>query len=136
MTDEEIRKLCARPKKSTVAATRTRLSAEDRERIAEKTGRTCHVCGGALGAKWQADHIVPHTLGGKATLDNFLPICKECNRLRWFYSPDVIRLIMRLGTYAKNEIRHRTNLGEELLSLLLKRLESSRNRKAPGKTAG
>ncbi len=136
MTAEEIRKLCARPKKSIVAATRARLSDEDRERIAQKTARTCHVCGGALGAKWQADHVVPHTLGGKATLDNYLPICKECNRLRWFYSPDVIRLIMRLGTYAKNEIRHGTTLGEELLSLVLTRLESNRNRRAAGKMAG
>jgi len=136
MTAEEIRRLCARPRKSSVAAARTRLCQKDRERIAHKTARTCHVCGGALGAKWQADHVVPHTLGGKATLDNYLPICKECNRLRWFYSPDVIRLIMRLGTYAKNEIRHRTTLGEELLSLTLKRLESSRNRRASGKMAG
>lgn len=79
--------------------------------------------------RWQADHVIPHILGGQATLDNYLPICKECNRLRWFHSPDVIRLIMRLGIYAKNEIRNQTGLGENLLGLLLKRLETNRSRR-------
>ena len=50
MTADEIRRLCARPEKSTVARTRPRLSKEDRARIAAKTDHTCHVCGGALGA--------------------------------------------------------------------------------------
>lgn len=75
--------------------------------------------------------MVPHKLGGEAKPDNYLPICKECNRPRWRYTPEVIRLIMRLGTYAKNEIRHETELGEQLISLLMKRLRSNRKRRVP-----
>jgi len=36
---------------------------------------------------------------------------------------------MRLGIYAKNEIRNQTGLGENLLGLLLKRLETNRSRR-------
>ena len=136
MTAQEIRKLCARPDKSSNKRPRARLSSADREKIFRKTGGTCHVCGGSLGERWQADHVVPHILGGQATLDNYLPICKECNRLRWFHSPDVIRLIMRLGVYAKNEIRNQTELGEQLLPLLLKRIHSNQNRRVSRKTSG
>jgi 5-methylcytosine-specific restriction endonuclease McrA len=98
--------------------------------VLKKTGGTCHVCGGAVGRKWQADHVVPHKLGGQARLENYLPICKECNRLRWFHAPDVVRLIMRLGVYAKNEIRHESALGDQLVALLRKRLRDSRKRRA------
>ena len=62
-------------------------------------------------------------------MKNYLPICKECNRLRWFHSPEVIRLIMRLGIYAKLEIRHETELGEQLVLLLRHRLRANRNRR-------
>lgn len=82
-----------------------------------------------MSRRWQADHVVPHKLGGEARLDNYLPICKECNRLRWSYSPEVIRLIMRLGTYAKHEIRHDTELGKQLISIMDKRLRSNRKRR-------
>jgi len=129
MTAKDVRRLCARPKRSPAKQPRARLSRADRNYIFQKTGGKCHVCGGSLGVRWQADHVIPHILGGQATLDNYLPICKECNRLRWFHSPDVIRLIMRLGIYAKNEIRNQTGLGENLLGLLLKRLETNRSRR-------
>jgi 5-methylcytosine-specific restriction endonuclease McrA len=117
------------PKKSTTSSPRASLTASDRAAVLKATNGTCHVCGGRVGRRWQADHVVPHKLGGESKLDNYLPICKECNRLRWSYTPEVIRLIMRLGTYAKNEIRHETELGEQLISLVLKRLRSNRKRR-------
>jgi hypothetical protein len=73
--------------------------------------------------------VVPHKLGGHAKVENYLPGCKECNRLRWSYTPEVIRLIMRLGVYAKNEIRHDTGLGDQLIDVLRKRLRSNRKRR-------
>lgn len=76
------------------------------------------------GRRWQADHVIPHYFGGHARLENYLPICKECNRLRWFHAPEVIRLIMRLGIYAKNEIRHETKLGEVIVALVRKTTSS------------
>jgi len=135
MTSQEIRELCARPGKSTNNGSRGRLSRADRAKVLRKTGCTCHVCGEHLRQKWQADHVVPHKLGGAAALDNYLPICRECNSLRWFHSPEVIRLIMRLGIYAKLEIRNKTQLGEHLLPLLLKRLETKDRRRTSRQAA-
>jgi len=62
-------------------------------------------------------------------LDNYLPICKECNRLRWSYRPDVLRLIIRLGVYAKHEIRQDTKLGKRLIRLATGRLLRSGKRR-------
>lgn len=129
MKHHHIRRICARPDRSFKPGPRSALTAADRVNVRRKTGGTCHVCGGPLGARWQADHVVPHKLGGQATIENYLPICKECNRLRWSHSPEVIRLILRLGVYAKNEIRHETELGERLISLVLTRLHGNRKRR-------
>lgn len=124
-----IRQLCARPERSLAVGRRGSLTAAERSAILKKTDGTCHVCGGRVGKRWQADHVVPHRLGGAAALENFLPICKECNRLRWFHSPEVIRLVMRLGVYAKLEIRHQTEIGEMLIVLLRKRLRGNSKRR-------
>lgn len=129
MKHHDIRRLCARPDRSSNGGPRASLTAAARATVFKKTGGTCHVCGGRVGKRWQADHVVPHKLGGQTTLENCLPICKECNRLRWSHAPEVIRLIMRLGIYAKNEIRHETKLGEQLISLVLKRVHGSRKRR-------
>lgn len=71
------------------------------------------------GKRWQADHVLHHRLGGAHSIDNYLAICRECNGLRWSHSPRVMRLIMRIGIYAKREIRHGTPLGEKLIQLLI-----------------
>lgn len=63
------------------------------------------------------DHVVPLQLGGVSKSDNYLPICVECNRLRWGYRPEVLRLMIRFGIYAKQQIRHNTPLGELLVQL-------------------
>jgi 5-methylcytosine-specific restriction endonuclease McrA len=123
-----IRKLCARPGKLKGRAGRRPLTRGDRVLIRAKTDGKCHVCGGPAGRRWQADHVVPHSSGGRQSLSNYLPICRECNRLRWFHAPKVIRLILRLGLYAKNEIRHETKLGHDLIAVLNARMRTSRKR--------
>jgi hypothetical protein len=75
------------------------------------------VCGGPLGRDWQVDHVVPHHLGGEHAEDNYLPACRICNRLRWSYSPPVLRLVIRFGLLAKQEIRRNSELGQQLLRL-------------------
>ena len=129
MKHHHIRRICARADKTSTPQRTSSLTARERAIVLKITNGTCHVCGGRVGKRWQADHVVPHKLGGRARLDNYLPICKECNRLRWSYKPEVIRLIMRLGTYAKNEIRNKTELGEQLISIVLKRLGSNKKRR-------
>jgi HNH endonuclease len=95
-----------------------------RAEIRKKTGGKCHFCGGPLGRPWQADHVVPVRRGGKSKASNYLPICAECNRLRWSYRPSVLRLALRVGLFVKEEIRHGTPLGE-----LLVRLASGKTRR-------
>jgi 5-methylcytosine-specific restriction endonuclease McrA len=123
MTEDEIRK-CLLPREKTKSMIpRRRLGAKRRAEVRAKTGGRCHVCAEGLKADdWQADHIAQHTFGGECSDANFLPICGACNRLRWSYPSDVIRLIFRLGVYAKHEIRQDTKLGRQLLKLAAKRM--------------
>jgi 5-methylcytosine-specific restriction endonuclease McrA len=100
-----------------------------RATVLAKTAGTCHVCGGAVGDEWQADHVVPFIRGGTSELDNYLPICVTCNRLRWSYPPTVFRMVIRLGIYAKDEIKRDTPLGRQLLRLATTRLARSHRRR-------
>lgn len=57
---------------------------------AQATGLThCPLCGtllnysvGRTPASAEADHIIPHSLGGADTLDNLRIICRRCNQSR------------------------------------------------------
>lgn len=98
-----------------------------RSLIYDKTEGRCHVCGCKIQGKWTADHVVPHASGGKCEMDNFLPCCYECNRLRWFYSPRILKGILKLGVYCNKEIQKGTILGKQLQQLLSKR--NTRNNK-------
>jgi hypothetical protein len=79
--------------------------------------------------------VKAHRRGGESTVKNCLPICAECNRLRWIFRPDVIRLILEFGRYAKQAIRGRggkpTDLGEALIELHVRNTWSKRTRRRP-----
>ena len=107
---------------------RSSLSAGARQFIRWKTNGHCHICGGPLGKKWTADHVVPYAHGGVSSIDNYLPACKVCNGLRWSYRPAQIRRILELGIYAKREIHNGTPLGKELESLYKRRRKQNRKR--------
>jgi 5-methylcytosine-specific restriction endonuclease McrA len=93
-----------------------------RDEVWNKTKGHCHLCGGRLHqSDWQCDHVVAHESGGDNSIHNLLPVCCLCNRFRWGYRPKVRRLILRLGVYAKHEIRQRTKLGQELVRLAERR---------------
>ena len=108
---------------------RKHISQAVRTAILAKTNGTCHVCGGKVGDKWQADHVVPHSHGGAADGANCLPICVRCNRLRWCYPPDVFQLVITLGVYAKDEIRRGTSLGRHLVELVERRSKHNEGRR-------
>ena len=124
-----IRNIFSNP--SRVRSSQSRLPLRPRERgaIRAKTAGTCHVCGGPLGAGWQADHVVPHRRGGAHSLDNYLPACRICNSLRRGYDPPVLRAIIRMGVYVKQEIRQDTELAPLLTVLARKRLNRSARRR-------
>jgi hypothetical protein len=131
MTEEEICECLARREKPKSSIPRQRLGSKARADIFAKTGGRCHICSVELvGGEWQADHIEQHTFGGTCSDPNFLPICGHCNRLRWSYPSDVIRLIFQLGVYAKHEIRQGTKLGRQLAKLAAKRMASKTSRRS------
>ena len=116
---------------SIVPRKRSSPSPRSRKLIYEKTGGLCHICGGTLDLKWSADHVMPFAKGGKDTIDNFLPACHTCNRLKWHRTPDTIRLIMQLGIYARTEIEHNTRLGRKIAELFQRKEESNVSRRKP-----
>jgi len=93
-----------------------RLSPDVRRRILSKTGGRCHVCGGPLGLKWEADHIRPRARGGMDMESNYLPACDVCNATRWNRSSKVIRRMLQLGMYLLPEIRRNSTLGKTVLA--------------------
>ena len=90
------------------------LTKPERSQILLKTDCRCHICGGAIEDKWEADHVLPHSAGGEHSVDNFLPSHSVCNNYRWFYSPEEFQEIMRLGVWIRTQIAKETRLGEQV----------------------
>lgn len=109
---------------------RRSLSAQERSLVFQKTGGLCHICSGELDSRWTANHIKPVAKGGDHSINNFLPACSTCNRLKWHRSPEAIRLILKIGTYANREIEQGTTLGKQLNELLQRKLASNALRRS------
>lgn len=62
---------------SSVKVVRARISEELRNKVFERDGRKCVLCGS--GEKLCVDHIHPFSLGGKTEESNFQTLCKSCN---------------------------------------------------------
>ena len=56
-----------------------RFGARQRQVLAWMSGGTCAVCGVRLGAGFHADHVVPHSQGGKTATSNGQALCGPCN---------------------------------------------------------
>lgn len=110
--------------------------------IFEKTEGHCHFCGDSLvlekyGVKdindldgaWEADHIIQQGKGGSKDVENCLPSCVRCNRLRWHRKGDDLRELIFLGLIAKDEIKKGSTVGKLISELKNKRDESNRNRR-------
>jgi 5-methylcytosine-specific restriction endonuclease McrA len=93
---------------------RQRLSAADREKVLQKTGGRCHVCGGKISGAWQADHVIAHSAGGVHAADNYLAAHRTCNNYRWDYLPEEFEVILKLGVWARTQVENGTSLGQEL----------------------
>jgi hypothetical protein len=93
------------------AAKRTQLSSAQRQRIKDKTGGLCHLCGGPVGDVWQADHVLSVSGGGASTEDNYLPAHNLCNNYRWHYTAEELQQILKLGVWARTQIQKLTSIG-------------------------
>jgi hypothetical protein len=116
-----------------IEAKRNNPSKSMRSQIFLKTEGKCHICGGALDDKWHADHVLPHASGGKDTVENFLGSCWVCNMARWYFSPDEIKLILKLGRMVQAEIRKNTSLGRSIAKKYITAEEQKENRRAKRK---
>ncbi len=90
---------------------RNTLSPGQRAQVLAKTARRCHVCGGKINGSWQADHVLAHSSGGAHSADNYLPAHALCNNYRWDYGAKEFQLILKLGVWVANEIRHGSAVG-------------------------
>lgn len=104
---ENQKKLLGRPK-------RKRLNKAERAIILKYTNRKCHICGGDIDDRWQADHVRAHSGGGKHALDNYLPAHSTCNNYRWDYLPEEFELILKLGVWSKTQVERGTKIGREI----------------------
>jgi 5-methylcytosine-specific restriction endonuclease McrA len=102
--------------------------------VFDKTNGHCHFCGDALifnkygyknnktNGAWEADHVIQKGKGGNKNIENCLPTCIKCNRLRWHRTGDNLRELILLGLIAKDEINKKSETGKLLSKLKLKRL--------------
>ena len=97
------------------------LTKVQRNRILEKTGGRCHICGGKIKGAWNADHILAHSRGGKHSVDNYLPAHGTCNHYRWDYLPEEFELILKLGVWTRTEIQRGSGVGRQIQDKFSKR---------------
>ncbi len=95
-------------------ARREHLTAEERTQILDSTGKRCHICGGKIRGRWQADHVLAHSNRGEHAMQNYLPAHRLCNNYRWDYSAEEFQWILKLGVWVKTQIERDTDLGLEL----------------------
>jgi 5-methylcytosine-specific restriction endonuclease McrA len=99
---------------------RKALSSSQRQKVLEKTDGRCHICGGKVGAKWHADHVLAHSAGGEHSAENYLPAHQTCNNHRWDYLPEEFELILKLGVWARTQIEKETSVGQHCADTFLK----------------
>jgi HNH endonuclease len=118
---EDLR-LSRRHRKAQLRATvepRRALSAIERAEVFEKTAGRCHICGGAIEGRWQADHVCSHSAGGAHAADNYLPAHALCNNYRWDYSAEEFQMILKLGVWVRTQIEHESMLGLKMADRFL-----------------
>ncbi len=110
--------------------------------IFTKTEGHCHFCGDKLiferrgfirGKKargaWEVDHLRQRAKGGADHLENYLPACTECNRLRWNRTGLTMRRILRWGLLAVEEIKKASLVRVYLKKKMSLRLQKNKKRR-------
>jgi hypothetical protein len=109
--------------------------------IWEKTGGRCHFCGDPVklsrrgysragsDGSWEIDHVTQRAKGGQSGVENYLPACTRCNRLRWHRTGAQLRQLLVLGIIARREIENLTETGQALIRLEDRKKRQNRNRR-------
>ena len=111
-------------------------------KIWDKISGRCHFCGEKLifenygknkfiKGNWNIDHIFPKAMGGYNATVNYLPICGECNGLKWHRTGKQIQELMRYGLVSLREKRKGTQIGKKVSQLysLQQKANEARRRK-------
>lgn len=122
---------------NTINNKRKRIFPEDKKVIFLKTGGLCHFCGEKLvfnakrgeKGRWNIDHVLPFSREGGDCLENYLPICRTCNRLRWNFESIKIRELLRYGIIAHGQVKKNTDTGKEIQNLYNKKNEFNKKRR-------
>jgi len=93
---------------------RKALTPSERKVILKKTANRCHVCGGKVGSKWEADHVLAHSGGGAHDADNYLAAHALCNNYRWDYTAEEFQWVLKIGVWARREIESKSKTGSEI----------------------
>ena len=109
--------------------------------IFQRTQGHCHFCGdpldfekrgwreGDLTGYWEIDHIIQRAKDGAPSIDNCLPACTMCNRLRWHRRGQEVRELLQLGLIARDEVAKGSELGRALLEKQEQRLAKNVQRR-------
>ena len=92
----------------------SRLGSESR--FLEKTAHRCHICGGKIVSKWQADHVLAHSSGGDHSAENYLPAHVLCNNYRWDYGSEEFQWILKIVVWARTQMEQKTGCGNAILT--------------------
>ncbi len=117
-------------KRLTRTSRRLSLNRAQRSVVLAKTASRCHLCGGEItDRKFAADHVLAHATGGAHAIDNYLPAHGLCNGCRWFYSPEEVQWILKMGVWARKQMEKQTAIGEQMLRKFLQHETATRNRR-------
>ena len=119
------------------------MTKESLKHIFSLTSGHCHFCGdrlmfGKRGLKnrknengaWEVDHVIQKDKGGKSSVENYLPACVRCNRLRWHRKGNDLRELLLLGHIATGEIKKGTETGKRILELKKRREQNNSSRRS------
>lgn len=105
------------------------LSTLERQQVYAKTAGNCHICGGIVDKRWQADHVLARSGGGSAEADNYLAAHRLCNNYRWDYLSEEFQIILKLGVWVRTQIEKQTVLGEQVASGFMAHEKGRRKRR-------
>lgn len=92
------------------------LSPAARQTVLRKTDGRCHICGGTVISRWQADHVLAHAGGGSHSVENYLAAHALCNNYRWDYDPEEFQWALKIGVWARLQMEKGGQLGDSMLS--------------------
>jgi len=93
---------------------RKSLSAQERRTVLEKTDGRCHICGGFVQDRWEADHVLSYSGGGHDATANYLAAHSLCNNYRWDYTPEEFQWVLKIGVWARKRMEEKSRLGDEM----------------------